>query len=84
MPRSSANLQVQTSKRQSCGLCVSRIALCGSRPLPCASRRFTAILANNHLNGNPDPSNADKVLTHQLKAVMALVEVRRLGRITVA
>ena len=42
------------------------------------------ILAHNHPSGNPEPSQADKVLTQRLKDALGLVEVRTLDHIVVA
>ncbi|MGY8820250.1 MAG: RadC family protein [Pseudomonadales bacterium] len=41
------------------------------------------IFAHNHPSGNPEPSQADKVLTQRLKEALALVEVRTLDHIVV-
>ena len=41
-------------------------------------------LAHNHPSGNPEPSQADKVLTQRLKEALALVDVRSLDHIIVA
>jgi DNA repair protein RadC len=43
-----------------------------------------AILSHNHPSGNPEPSSADRALTRQLKAALALVDVRTLDHIVVA
>lgn len=42
------------------------------------------VISHNHPSGNPEPSAADKVLTKQLKEVLALVDVRTLDHIIVA
>ncbi|MGP9826116.1 JAB domain-containing protein [Ectopseudomonas khazarica] len=42
------------------------------------------IFAHNHPSGNPEPSQADKVLTQRLKEALALVDVRSLDHIIVA
>lgn len=42
------------------------------------------ILAHNHPSGEPEPSAADRALTHALKAALALVDVRVLDHIIVA
>ncbi|MEB2400808.1 MAG: DNA repair protein RadC [Alcaligenaceae bacterium] len=42
------------------------------------------ILAHNHPSGNPEPSQADRVLTQRLKDALAIVEVRSLDHIIVA
>lgn len=42
------------------------------------------ILSHNHPSGNPEPPQADKVLTQRLKDALALVEVRRLDYVIVA
>ena len=41
------------------------------------------ILSHNHPSGNPEPSQADRVLTKQLKEALGLVEVRMLDHIIV-
>lgn len=43
-----------------------------------------AILAHNHPSGVAEPSRADEVLTHTLKAALALVDVRVLDHFVVA
>lgn len=42
------------------------------------------IFAHNHPSGNPEPSQADKVLTQRLREALALVDVRSLDHIIVA
>lgn len=42
------------------------------------------ILVHNHPSGKPDPSNADRTLTAQLKGTLALVDVRVLDHLIVA
>lgn len=42
------------------------------------------ILSHNHPSGNPEPSNADQVLTQRLKEALGLVEVRTLDHMIVA
>ena len=42
------------------------------------------VISHNHPSGNPEPSQADKMLTRQLKEVLALVDVRVLDHIIVA
>ncbi|AXL82830.1 TPA: DNA repair protein RadC [Pseudomonas aeruginosa] len=41
------------------------------------------IFSHNHPSGNPEPSQADKVLTQRLKEALALVDVRTLDHIIV-
>ena len=41
------------------------------------------ILVHNHPSGNPEPSNADRHLTHKLKEALNLVDVRTLDHIVV-
>ncbi|GEM_PF-402022 len=41
------------------------------------------IFSHNHPSGNPEPSQADKVLTQRLKEALALVDVRTLDHISV-
>ncbi|HBO6068014.1 TPA: DNA repair protein RadC [Pseudomonas aeruginosa] len=41
------------------------------------------IFAHNHPSGNPEPSQADKLLTQRLKEALALVDVRVLDHIVV-
>jgi DNA repair protein RadC len=41
------------------------------------------IFAHNHPSGNPEPSQADKILTQRLKEALMLVEVRSLDHIVV-
>ena len=41
------------------------------------------IFSHNHPSGNPEPSQADKVLTLRLKEALALVEIRTLDHIIV-
>ncbi|GKI71211.1 hypothetical protein NUKP6_44210 [Klebsiella variicola] len=38
----------------------------------------------NHPSGNPEPSQADKMLTQRLKEALGLVEVRMLDHVIVA
>lgn len=42
------------------------------------------ILSHNHPSGNPEPSQADKVLTQRLKEALGLVEVRTLDHVIIA
>ncbi|MCY1366184.1 hypothetical protein D9M69_530660 [compost metagenome] len=42
------------------------------------------IFSHNHPSGNPEPSQADKVLTQRLKEALALVDVRTLDHVIVA
>jgi DNA repair protein RadC len=42
------------------------------------------ILSHNHPSGNPEPSQADKVLTQRLKEALELVDVRTLDHIITA
>ena len=42
------------------------------------------ILSHNHPSGNPEPSQADKLLTQRLKDALGLVEVRTLDHVIVA
>ena len=41
------------------------------------------ILSHNHPSGNPEPSQADKVLTQRLKEALMLVEIRMLDHVIV-
>ena len=41
------------------------------------------ILSHNHPSGNPEPSQADKVLTQRLKEALGLVDVRTLDHVIV-
>lgn len=43
-----------------------------------------AILAHNHPSGNPEPSQADRMLTRTLKEALALVDVQVLDHIIIA
>ena len=43
-----------------------------------------AILAHNHPSGNPEPSQADRMLTRTLKEALALVDVQVLDHIVIA
>jgi DNA repair protein RadC len=43
-----------------------------------------AVFAHNHPSGNPEPSQADKLLTQRLKEALALVDVRTLDHVIVA
>ena len=43
-----------------------------------------AILAHNHPSGNPEPSQADRLLTRTLKDALALVDVQVLDHIIIA
>ena len=51
----------------------------------CALRHDAAavILAHNHPSGIPEPSHADRILTEQLVAALAMVEVRVLDHLVV-
>jgi DNA repair protein RadC len=42
------------------------------------------IFAHNHPSGNPEPSQADTVLTQRLKEALVLVNVRSLDHVIVA
>lgn len=42
------------------------------------------ILLHKHPSGNPEPSQADKMLTQRLKEALGLVEVRMLDQVIVA
>ena len=42
------------------------------------------IVSHNHPSGNPEPSQADKVLTQRLKEALGLVDVRVLDHVIVA
>lgn len=48
-----------------------------------AHNAAAVILAHNHPSGNPEPSNADRVLTERLKESLALIDVRVLDHIIV-
>ena len=48
-----------------------------------AHNAAAVILAHNHPSGNPEPSNADRVLTNRLRESMALIDVRVLDHIIV-
>jgi DNA repair protein RadC len=41
------------------------------------------ILAHNHPSGVPEPSNADKRITHQVKEALKLIDIRVLDHIVV-
>lgn len=43
-----------------------------------------AILFHNHPSGNPEPSEADRLLTSHLKQALALIDVRALDHVIVA
>jgi DNA repair protein RadC len=43
-----------------------------------------AIFAHNHPSGNPEPSQADELITLRLKEALALIDVRTLDHIIVA
>lgn len=49
-----------------------------------AHNAAAAILAHNHPSGNPEPSQADRMLTRTLKDSLALVDVQVLDHIIVA
>ena len=51
----------------------------------CALRHNAAavILAHNHPSGEPEPSHADRILTDQLVATLAMVEVRVLDHLII-
>jgi DNA repair protein RadC len=42
------------------------------------------IISHNHPSGNPEPSQADKVLTQRLNEALRLVDVRVLDHVIVA
>ncbi|MDR0780432.1 MAG: DNA repair protein RadC [Pseudomonadales bacterium] len=49
--------------------------------------RFNAaaiVMTHNHPSGNPEPSEADKMMTKRLKDALALVDVRTLDHVIVA
>ena len=57
------------------------------RELARAALRHNAgavILAHNHPSGKTEPSNADRTLTEQIKATLALVDCRVLDHLIVA
>lgn len=41
------------------------------------------ILVHNHPSGDPEPSHADRLLTHKLQAALRLVDIRTLDHIVV-
>ena len=41
------------------------------------------IFAHNHPSGNPEPSQADRLITQRLKDALALVDVRALDHVVV-
>ena len=43
----------------------------------------TVILAHNHPSGNPEPSQADELITRRLRGALALIDVRTLDHIIV-
>ncbi len=49
-----------------------------------AHHAAAVVLAHNHPSGNAEPSRADEALTQQLKAALALVDVRVLDHVIVA
>mgnify|MGYP000896902239 CR=1 FL=1 len=49
-----------------------------------AANAAAAIFAHNHPSGEPTPSAADGQLTHQLKAALALVDIKILDHFIVA
>ncbi|RCW76222.1 RadC family protein [Pseudorhodoferax soli] len=49
-----------------------------------AHHAAAVVLAHNHPSGNAEPSRADELLTQQLKAALALVDVRVLDHVIVA
>lgn len=49
-----------------------------------AHNAAAVILAHNHPSGTPEPSAADRTLTHALKQALALVDVRLLDHFVVA
>lgn len=49
-----------------------------------AHNAAAVILAHNHPSGNPEPSEADKLLTSALKSALGLVDVRVLDHFVVA
>ena len=48
-----------------------------------AHNAAAVILAHNHPSGNPEPSDADRILTNRLKESLALIDVRVLDHIIV-
>lgn len=48
-----------------------------------AHNAAAVILAHNHPSGNPEPSNADRILTERLRESLALIDVRVLDHIIV-
>ncbi|WP_374249507.1 DNA repair protein RadC [Thermomonas sp.] len=42
-----------------------------------------AIIGHNHPSGNPDPSAADRAVTHRIKQALALVDVRLLDHFVI-
>lgn len=49
-----------------------------------AHHAAAVVLAHNHPSGNAEPSRADELLTQQLKAALALVDVHVLDHVVVA
>jgi DNA repair protein RadC len=42
------------------------------------------ILVHNHPSGDPEPSEADKRITHRLREALSLVDIRTLDHVVVA
>lgn len=48
-----------------------------------ARNAAAAILAHNHPSGNPEPSQADELITQRLRDALALIDVRMLDHVVV-
>jgi DNA repair protein RadC len=49
-----------------------------------AHNAAAVILAHNHPSGNPEPSQADELITHRLRDALALLDIRVLDHVVVA
>ena len=45
---------------------------------------FKCMLVHNHPSGDPEPSEADKRITHRLRDALSLVDIRTLDHVVVA
>ena len=50
---------------------------------PVATRAFGAMVAHNHPSGDPEPSAADRVLTHRLHQTLSFIDVQLLDHFVV-
>ena len=63
---------------------LARGRLSKGRKIEQPSSAFSVILVHNHPSGDPEPSEADKRITHRLRDALSLVDIRTLDHVVVA